>query len=507
MKKIFYMVLPAALLSGCSPFIYTSTNPQPVYQQPIYADQPQTSQVFYDELSPYGQWIDYPGDGYVWQPNADADFRPYVTNGYWVYSDDGWAWVSNYSWGWAPFHYGNWFFDDNYGWLWEPGQQWAPAWVTWGQSGDYYGWAPVPPHTDMNGGWRPQNRDWNFVRARNINTTHVNNYVVRNNVNVINNTTIINNVTNNNITNNYVKNSVIYNRGPRINEVENITNTKIQQVRISAAAKPGQSLANNQLNVYRPVINQGAQRGNNRAAPQKFTTYRQGDNSGQVGNQTPNQNNPNQRQGDGRGNNQTPNHTPNNYQNPNGENKRQGYGQQNNQNQNPNNQNQRQGYGQENNQNQNPNYQNQRQGNGRGNNQNPNQGNQNPDNKPVMGQNPNMPLINRSETVMPKHGNGQGNNLNQQRGRQNPNQPNNGNNNNNPNLQQGRYNPGYPANTQGNNQNLNKPPFIINQKPNPQQFRPGQVPNQRGNKMPQPKKQTPVPPPPAKPNPDKPQNQ
>src|ERR1035437_7764539 len=79
-------------------------------------------QVFYDELSPYGQWIDYPDYGYVWLPNVDSDFRPYDTNGYWVYSDYGWTWVSNYSWGWAPFHYGNWFYDGSYGWLWEPGQ-------------------------------------------------------------------------------------------------------------------------------------------------------------------------------------------------------------------------------------------------------------------------------------------------------------------------------------------------------------------------------------------------
>jgi hypothetical protein len=39
-----------------------------------------TYQTFYDELSPYGKWIDYPGYGYVWSP-AEPDFRPYYTNG------------------------------------------------------------------------------------------------------------------------------------------------------------------------------------------------------------------------------------------------------------------------------------------------------------------------------------------------------------------------------------------------------------------------------------------
>ena len=36
-------------------------------------------QVFYDELSPYGEWIDNPTYGYVWVPNAGPDFYPYVT--------------------------------------------------------------------------------------------------------------------------------------------------------------------------------------------------------------------------------------------------------------------------------------------------------------------------------------------------------------------------------------------------------------------------------------------
>ena len=33
-------------------------------------------QVFYDQLSPYGQWVDYQNYGYVWMPNAGPDFPP-----------------------------------------------------------------------------------------------------------------------------------------------------------------------------------------------------------------------------------------------------------------------------------------------------------------------------------------------------------------------------------------------------------------------------------------------
>jgi hypothetical protein len=248
--------------------------------------------MFYDELSPYGRWIDYPEYGYVWKPNVDQGFRPYATNGHWVYSDAGWTWVSDFSWGWAAFHYGRWFHDDNYGWMWLPGHQWAPAWVTWGQSGNYYGWAPVPPKVDVNSGWKPKNEDWNFVPAQHINKVDVNNYVVKNDVTVINKTTIINNVTNNNVTNNVTKNvtnnnvtnnnitnnrntnTVIYNAGPKVNEIENITNVKIQQVKINEGNKPGQTVVNNNnIVIFRPVIKENKPQ-ENKPAPQKVENYK-----------------------------------------------------------------------------------------------------------------------------------------------------------------------------------------------------------------------------------------
>jgi hypothetical protein len=33
-------------------------------------------QLFYDELSPYGMWVDYPNYGYVWIPDGDPGFSP-----------------------------------------------------------------------------------------------------------------------------------------------------------------------------------------------------------------------------------------------------------------------------------------------------------------------------------------------------------------------------------------------------------------------------------------------
>ncbi len=89
-------------------------------------------QVFYDELSPYGDWVKDARYGYIWLPAVREDFHPYGTEGHWVMTEYGNAWVSYYDWGWAPFHYGRWYFDDYFqSWAWIPGYEWGPAWVNW----------------------------------------------------------------------------------------------------------------------------------------------------------------------------------------------------------------------------------------------------------------------------------------------------------------------------------------------------------------------------------------
>ena len=45
-------------------------------------------QTFYDELSPYGEWVDYPDYGYVWVPSESPGFRPYETSRPWVWTDE-----------------------------------------------------------------------------------------------------------------------------------------------------------------------------------------------------------------------------------------------------------------------------------------------------------------------------------------------------------------------------------------------------------------------------------
>lgn len=102
--------------------------------------------VFYDELSQYGDWVTDSQYGSVWVPkDVPSDWRPY-TVGHWAYTDDyGWTWVSDEPFGWAVFHYGRWFYSDDLGWAWVPGTHWGPAWVTWRQGDGYIGWTPLPP--------------------------------------------------------------------------------------------------------------------------------------------------------------------------------------------------------------------------------------------------------------------------------------------------------------------------------------------------------------------------
>jgi hypothetical protein len=104
-----------------------------------------SSADFYQPLSSYGAWVDVSTYGRCWHPSRlDRAWRPYTT-GYWQRTDVGWYWVSDEPWAWACYHYGSWVYDSYYGWVWIPGTEWAPAWVSWREGGDYIGWAPCGP--------------------------------------------------------------------------------------------------------------------------------------------------------------------------------------------------------------------------------------------------------------------------------------------------------------------------------------------------------------------------
>lgn len=214
---------------------------------------PVTYQAFYNELSPYGNWIDYPGYGYVWSPSV-TNFRPYYDNGYWMNTNVGWGWKSNYNWGWAPFHYGRWFYETGYGWLWLPGYEWAPAWVSWRNNNDYYGWAPLAPgmRLGFSVGFDIPYEYWAFVGHGFLNDRDFRSHCadVHQNVNIYNNTTIINNV-------NYTKNKTVYAKGPELKEVQRYSGQKINAVTIREQQQPTPSEVNyakNEMKVYKPAV-------------------------------------------------------------------------------------------------------------------------------------------------------------------------------------------------------------------------------------------------------------
>ena len=226
-----------------------------IFTKQVSAQQGNVSfQVFYDQLSPYGQWVDHPNYGYIWLPDAGQDFFPYSSNGHWILTDYGWTWVSNYNWGWAPFHYGRWDYDNNYGWFWVPDNEWGPAWVTWRRSNGYYGWAPMEPGISINISFGPEYRGhndrWVFVRDRYIDRPDINRYYVNRNSRdrIIRNSQVINN--------SYVDNrrNTTYVSGPRREDVQQITGRRVNPVAIHENDRPGQDMSNGQLHIYRPQV-------------------------------------------------------------------------------------------------------------------------------------------------------------------------------------------------------------------------------------------------------------
>ncbi|MDD4993247.1 MAG: hypothetical protein PHR83_13555 [Paludibacter sp.] len=226
-------------------------------------------QVFYDELSPYGQWIDYADYGYVWIPDVDSDFVPYSTEGHWIMTDYGWTWASDYDWGWAAFHYGRWSFTDSFGWFWVPDNEWGPAWVNWRQSDGYYGWSPMEPGVTVSMSFDnryDRNYDhWMFVRERDFDRPNINQYYVnrQDHDRIIRNSSVINNT--------YSDNSrhSTYVTGPSRTDIQNATGRRIVPMTVQNNSRPGKEINNGRLQIYRPQIDKNSN--GRRATPTRVT--------------------------------------------------------------------------------------------------------------------------------------------------------------------------------------------------------------------------------------------
>ncbi|MCD0487190.1 hypothetical protein LPB86_03060 [Pedobacter sp. MC2016-14] len=217
-------------------------------QQTKAQDDDVSLQTFYDELSPYGTWIQDQEYGYVWRPDVDqSDFRPYYSNGRWAMTEYGNTWVSDYDWGWAPFHYGRWVTNRYNQWLWIPDTTWGPAWVSWRSGGGYYGWAPLGPRmgVSVNFGFSIPDLWWCFVPQANIYYSRFPRYYANRNYGILGRTTYITNV--------YVHNRNSYYTGPRRDDIRRATRQDVRVYNINRSDRPGRGgISNNSINMYTP---------------------------------------------------------------------------------------------------------------------------------------------------------------------------------------------------------------------------------------------------------------
>lgn len=236
----------------------------PYDRQPEYGyDRDQSPSVdvgfFYNELSPYGEWVRHPYYGWVWFPrHVRAGWRPYSL-GRWVESDYGWMWVSEEPFGWATYHYGRWAWDPYLGWLWVPGTDWGPAWVAWQQGNGYVGWAPLPPAVgfDLSFGIRIGGlslgfgiapRNYAFVEERRFLDSRIDGYIVpeARNITIINNTV--------NITNYTIVDNRVINHGVPVERIERAAGRRAQRLRVATVSSPrGAGVQRDVITIYKPT--------------------------------------------------------------------------------------------------------------------------------------------------------------------------------------------------------------------------------------------------------------
>src|SRR5438132_1412444 len=162
----------------------------------------------------------------------------------------------------ATYHYGRWTRLRGTGWCWVPGRQWAPAWVSWRESDEHVGWAPLPPEADVSvsvsiSSWSDSYYDvgpsaYSFIRYSHWSAPSYTRYCEppARNVQIINRTK--------NVTNIVTNNTVINNYGPPVQTVSAKTKQNIQEVKLAVNpatgpnASYGQTLKGNQLNVVAP---------------------------------------------------------------------------------------------------------------------------------------------------------------------------------------------------------------------------------------------------------------
>jgi hypothetical protein len=211
---------------------------------------------FYDDLAQYGNWVERPSYGWVWRPRVErSSWRPYE-DGRWAWTDEGWTWISEEPYGWATYHYGRWYDDPDYGWEWIPGDEYAPAWVSWQESDDYIGWAPLPPSVSFRPGVNlsvqlaPE--AYVFVQARQFLAPRISDYVVpqtryRDFYSRTRNVTRYNRV-----------NNRIYNQGVSVERIQRVVGRQVTRYQVGDIGADqrhrGARIERNQVTIFRPEV-------------------------------------------------------------------------------------------------------------------------------------------------------------------------------------------------------------------------------------------------------------
>lgn len=259
-RRLLFACVTAALLvagAGCA-----TTYSDPPELDNAYADETINVEVnvFYNDLAPYGRWVNVAPYGWCWTPyDFVADWRPYY-DGYWAYTDYGWCWISNEPYGWATYHYGRWAFDSSFGWIWVPGSVWAPAWVSWQCGGDWMGWAPLPPGAIWHGSsgllfdgpHTIPSSHWCFVQNRHLSTTKMKTHVA----------SIGRNVTLLKQTRDYTryksKSGTPINEGLDVREYERTSGVKVKAVQVESnpvgPSGRGDAIKGDTVRLYRPEV-------------------------------------------------------------------------------------------------------------------------------------------------------------------------------------------------------------------------------------------------------------
>jgi hypothetical protein len=214
--------------------------------------------LFNDRLSPHGAWVEVAELGRVWQPKqalSDKEWRPYLNDGHWVWTDNGWYWESTYEWGWAAFHYGRWTRDTKYNWVWSPDVTWAPAWVSWRESESEYGWAPLPHGSRFErGNFVGVNVEldadfYSFVPAKSFLTVNLATVAVprARAVTIYKETKVVNN--------SYVYNdNRVINNGIPVAKVATATSQEIKPATVTDAKAPTEKGEAGKIAAYRPAM-------------------------------------------------------------------------------------------------------------------------------------------------------------------------------------------------------------------------------------------------------------